>query len=72
MQYGDKIFISIMNQYTPITNLDAYPEINRKITNREYDKVVNYAISLGVENGFIQEGDTATESFIPDFDLTGI
>jgi len=70
--YGNTIFISIMNQYTPITNLDAFPEINRKITDSEYDQVVDYAISLGVENGFIQEGDTATDSFIPDFDLTGI
>lgn len=70
--YKDRIYISILNQFTPTKALEAFPEINRKITQKEYDTVVDYAISLGVENGFIQEGDTAEESFIPPFDLTGI
>lgn len=70
--YGDGIFISILNQYTPMPHLENYPELNRKITQEEYDEVVDYAISIGVENGFIQEGDTAQESFIPEFDITGI
>ena len=70
--YGDRIFISIMNQYTPLPHVEAYPEINRKVTETEYDEVVDYAIELGVENGFIQEGDTAKESFIPEFDFSGI
>lgn len=70
--YGNQIYISIMNQYTPVANLSDFPELNRKITQEEYDTVVDYAISLGVENGFIQEGETAEESFIPPFDLTGI
>lgn len=70
--YGDQIYISIMNQYTPMPGLGKYPELNRKITEEEYDEVVDYAISIGVENGFIQEGDTAEESFIPSFDITGI
>lgn len=70
--YGDRIFISIMNQYTPLPHVAAYPEINRKITEAEYDEVVDFAIELGVEQGFIQEGDTATESFIPEFDFTGL
>ena len=70
--YGNRIYISIMNQYTPLAKLTDYPELNRKITQKEYDTVVDYAISLGVENGFIQEGDTAEESFIPPFNLTGI
>ncbi len=70
--YGNRIYISIMNQYTPLARLEDYPELNRKITQKEYDTVVDYAISLGVENGFIQEGDTAKESFIPPFNLTGI
>ena len=72
LTYGNNIFISIMNQFTPVSNLDSYPELNRKITEQEYDEVVDFAISLGVENGFIQEGNTAEESFIPPFDLTGI
>ena len=57
-----------MSQYTPCTDLSAYPEINRKLTREEYDDVVNYAVDIGVENGFIQEGETAKESFIPPFD----
>ncbi|MBR3762422.1 MAG: radical SAM protein [Lachnospiraceae bacterium] len=70
--YHDNIFISIMNQYTPLPQVASYPELNRKITVEEYDEVVDFAINLGVENGFIQEGDTADESFIPDFDFTGL
>ena len=49
-----------------------YPELGRKITLREYDEVVDYAIESGVENGFIQEGETAEESFIPEFDTFGV
>lgn len=58
-----------MNQYTPLKYVAAYPEINRKITEAEYDEVVDFAIGLGIENGFIQEGETADESFIPQFDF---
>ncbi len=70
--FGDSIYISIMNQYTPMEHVGSYPEINRRITEREYDELVDYAIGLGVENGFIQEGDTASESFIPEFDGEGV
>ena len=64
--YGDRIVISIMNQFTPV-GLEDYPEINRSLTTLEYDRVVNYAISLGVKNAYTQEKGTAKESFIPDF-----
>lgn len=70
--YGDTIYISIMNQYTPLPYVENYPEINRKISEEEYDSVVDDAIEAGVENGFIQEDETATESFIPQFDCEGI
>ncbi len=70
--FGDNIYISIMNQYTPLPQVEKYPELNRKVTRREYDEVVDYAIELGVVNGYIQEGDTASESFIPSFDCEGI
>lgn len=70
--YGDKIFISIMNQYTPMTKNTAYPELNRKVTEEEYEELVNYAVEIGVENGFIQEGETALESFIPEFNGEGV
>ena len=65
--YGNQIYLSIMNQYTPLENVSAYPELNRKVTDEEYEEVVDYAIGLGVEQGFIQEGETAEESFIPAF-----
>lgn len=70
--YGDKVYISLMNQYTPFERLEgnpAYEELCRKVTKREYETVVDYAINLGITNAFIQEGDTARESFIPEFDL---
>lgn len=70
--YGDDVFISIMNQYTPLPHVSEYPEINRKVTKREYDNVVDYAIDIGVTNGFIQEGGAAEESFIPEFNGEGV
>lgn len=70
--YQDHIFISLMNQYTPLPQAADYPEINRKLTTYEYDKVIAYALSLGVTNGYIQKGKTAKESFIPAFDYQGI
>lgn len=70
--YGNTIYISIMNQFTPMPELIHFPELNRKISQKEYEEVVDYAIALGVENGFIQEGETAEESFIPEFDGEGV
>ncbi len=70
--YGNDIYISIMNQYTPMAPAEDFPELKRKVTDAEYDEVVEYALSIGVENGFIQEGETALESFIPCFDGEGV
>ena len=70
--YGNQIFVSLMNQYTPLPHVADYPEINRKLNKFEYDRLVDYAIALGVENGFIQEGETAEESFIPAFTNEGV
>jgi putative pyruvate formate lyase activating enzyme len=70
--YGDTIYISIMNQYTPLPRMTAYPLINRRVSDEEYEELVDYAIELGVENGFIQEGETASESFIPEFNEEGV
>ena len=64
--YKDEIIISIMNQYTPV-NKCSYDNLNRKLTDKEYNEVINYATNIGVNNAFIQEGDTSDESFIPDF-----
>lgn len=72
--YKDEIYMSLMNQYTPLKSLDTerYPELNRKVREEAYDKLIDYAIDLGVENAFIQEGETAKESFIPPFTLEGV
>ena len=72
--YGDSIYISLMNQFTPDSEKlsERYPEVNRKVTEYEYKSLVDYAAELGVTNGFIQVGETAEESFIPAFDLTGV
>ena len=69
--YGDKVYLSLMNQYTPFDRVKGIPgaqELGRKVTKREYEAVVDYAIELGVKNAFIQEGDVAKESFVPEFD----
>ena len=67
-KYGSKIYLSLMSQYTPMPQIkDNYPELDRRITKREYDSLVNYALELGVENAFIQDRKVAKESFIPDF-----
>jgi len=70
--FENNIYISIMNQYTPLPHIAMYPEINRKITDDEYDELIDYAVGLGVENGFIQEGETQSESFIPEFNGEGV
>lgn len=70
--YGNDIYVSIMNQYTPLPHVEKYPELNRKITEHEYVKIINFAEQIGIEHGFIQEGDTASESFIPEFSGEGL
>lgn len=73
--YGDYVYLSLMNQYTPFERLKAFKDCGglcRKVTKREYEETVDYALSLGVRNAFIQEGNTAKESFIPAFDGEGI
>lgn len=73
--YGDSVILSIMNQYTPVCGIAERTdckELYRKVTRREYEAVVEYAIGLGVKNALIQEGDTAKESFVPAFDGEGV
>ena len=71
--FGDRIYVSIMNQYTPMPGIEReFPELGRRVTRREYDRVVDYALELGFSNAFVQEGPTAEESFIPAFDGAGV
>ena len=67
--YGDKVLVSVMGQYVPSGEAYKYPEINRKITQEEYDEVVDHAIELDMD-GFVQELSTADEEFIPSFDCS--
>lgn len=76
-RYGDSIYVSIMNQYTPfeerLKTVAAPSELLRKVTKREYERVIDFALDLGIKNGFTQEGKAASESFIPSFsDYEGI
>lgn len=69
--YHNHVYISMMSQFTPIA-LKDYPEINRTVTGREYERLVDYALEIGITNAFIQEGDVAKDSFIPAFDCEGV
>ena len=70
--FGDKIYISLMNQYTPLFHAEDYKEIERRLTSFEYKSVIRHAEEIGVKNCFIQVGKTADKEFIPKFDLTGV
>ncbi len=70
--FGNQIWISLMNQYTPLEQVAKFPELNRKVTRKAYNRLIDFALELGVENGFIQEGETANESFIPLFNGEGV
>lgn len=69
--YKDEIYISIMNQYTPIRKT-KYKELNKTVTQEEYNELINYACDLGIKNAFIQEEGTQKESFIPQFDKRSV
>lgn len=70
--FQDSVYISIMNQYTPMSNSNKHPELNRTLNPKHYDSLIDYCLSLGIENAFVQEDGTCSESFIPNFDLTGV
>lgn len=71
-EFKDDIFISIMSQYTPVGNIKQFPELGEKLDFEVYEEIVDYAIELGVNQGFIQEEDVAKESFIPMFNYEGL
>ena len=70
--YGDNILISIMNQYTPMSFVAEHPLLGRKVSPEEYSRVVDFADKIGIEKGFVQEGEAISESFIPNWDMEGI
>ncbi|QBD87090.1 radical SAM protein [Clostridium tetani] len=65
--FGDNVYISIMNQYTPMFKASDYAEINRRLNEKHYDTLINYALDLGIKNAFIQENGSSSEEFVPDF-----
>lgn len=67
--FNNSVYVSIMNQYTPTFNAEKYPEINKPLNTKHYDALIDYSLSIGIENGFIQDTGTNSESFIPEFDL---
>lgn len=72
-KYGNRIYISIMRQYTPMPGISGkYPELDCRISDREYERILDFAEKCGVVNGFTQEGDSVGESFIPPFDFAGV
>lgn len=70
--YGNDIYVSIMNQYTPLPHVAQHHNLNRRVSQEEYDRILTFADRIGIERGFCQENETASESFIPEFDGTGL
>jgi putative pyruvate formate lyase activating enzyme len=66
------VYVSLMAQYIPMHQAGNYPEINRRINRREYNKALAYMLDLGLENGYIQELSAADQGYVPDFNLTGV
>lgn len=67
-----EVYFNIMCQYTPLDRACKYPELNKKLNKKHYDALVDYAVSKGLESGFIQEFDSADEEYVPEFDFQGI
>ena len=70
--FGNRVWLSLMNQFTPMHHTLEYPEINRRLTSFEYDSVVNHALDIGITQCYMQEGKTASVKFVPDFDGSGV
>lgn len=70
--YGNQVYLSLMHQFTPFPRLEKWPEINRRVTRREYERLIDYALEKGVTNAFIQEGSVAKESFVPQWNGEGV
>lgn len=71
-RYGNRVYYSLMNQYTPPPFSLRWPNLNERFPAEDYDQLIDFAVDLGLENGFVQEEGTAEESFIPAFDLSGV
>lgn len=70
--YGDRIYLSLMSQYTPMEAVRDDPLLGRTVTKREYRRLLDYCMDLGITHAYIQEGEVAKESFIPAFNAEGV
>lgn len=70
--YKDSIYISLMNQYTPMFNSFKYPEIHKKLNPKMYDTLIDYCLSIGLQNAYIQDSSSSSKTFVPDFNFSGI
>ena len=70
--FNDDVYISIMNQYTPMYKACDYPEINKPLNPKHYNSLIEYAAFIGIKNGFIQDKSSSSKEFVPDFNLMGI
>jgi len=70
--FGNSVYLSLMNQFTPMHNTYEFKELNKPLNPKHYESLIDYCVELGVTNGFIQYGGTVSESFVPDFDLSGV
>jgi putative pyruvate formate lyase activating enzyme len=68
----EDIYLNLMCQYTPMFGAEQYPEINRRVSPKCYDALVDYALNAGIKNGFIQEYESASEKYVPLFNLEGV
>jgi putative pyruvate formate lyase activating enzyme len=71
-RYGNRVWYSLMSQYTPPASPLPWDNLNHRLAARDYDALIDFAVDLGLENGFVQEEGAAEESFIPPFDLEGV
>ncbi|MDD6796020.1 MAG: radical SAM protein [Clostridiaceae bacterium] len=70
--FGDNVYVSIMNQYIPMFNACNYPEINKRLNPKHYESLINYVTSIGITKGFIQDQESASTEFVPNFNFQGI
>lgn len=68
----DTMYVSLMGQYFPTPNVENHPILSRRITEDEYDQATQAFFDAGLQNGFSQELDSATEEYVPDFDLDAL
>ena len=71
VRFGSDITLSLMGQYTPCHQIEQFPQLNERTDQTNYEALLDFADSLGIENYFWQEEGAAEESFIPRFDGTG-